>query len=352
MATEPLLNFEELLAPLPGDNPAGETVSFDVRTKLEEARKEVDPNEYAADDPRRPSEPKYADWPGIVRLTTETLTRSSKDLLTAARLTEGLTKLHGFAGLADGLHLLRRLIEECWERIYPSIEDGDLEVRAGPFNWLGESDRGARFPPALRTLPLVIGSEGGYTWLDWRQAQEGKSKKGVTREAFDKAVQSTTREQAQEVVEVIARATAELHALSTLLTERLAAVAPGMSDLRTALAECSTLAEQIRKMKGPAPTEEAPAENGQAGPEEGGGGASSGRGMATRADIYQRLSEAANMLERMEPHSPIPYLVRKAIELGALPFPQLMKALIREEHAHVLVEMNRELGIKEELPPG
>jgi hypothetical protein len=34
----------------------------------------------------------------------------------------------------------------------------------------------------------------------------------------------------------------------------------------------------------------------------------------------------------------------RAVELGALPFPQLMQALIRD--ASVLSEMNRELGIK------
>jgi hypothetical protein len=31
-----------------------------------------------------------------------------------------------------------------------------------------------------------------------------------------------------------------------------------------------------------------------------------------------------------------------------MPFPQLMKALIREDYAPAIVEMNRELGIKEE----
>jgi type VI secretion system protein ImpA len=51
------------------------------------------------------------------------------------------------------------------------------------------------------------------------------------------------------------------------------------------------------------------------------------------------------MLQRLEPHSPIPYLINRAVELGALPFPDLMIALIRD--AEVLAGMNRELGIKE-----
>jgi type VI secretion system protein ImpA len=47
----------------------------------------------------------------------------------------------------------------------------------------------------------------------------------------------------------------------------------------------------------------------------------------------------------MEPHSPIPYLIRRAVDLGAMPFPLLMKALISD--AKALDEMNRGLGIKE-----
>ncbi len=50
------------------------------------------------------------------------------------------------------------------------------------------------------------------------------------------------------------------------------------------------------------------------------------------------------MLQRLEPHSPIPYLINRAVELGALSFPDLMRQLIRD--SDVLMTMNRELGIK------
>jgi type VI secretion system protein ImpA len=66
--------------------------------------------------------------------------------------------------------------------------------------------------------------------------------------------------------------------------------------------------------------------------------------MATRADIYARIGEAADLLEKIEPHSPVPFLLRKAVEFGAMSFPDLMKALIL--NPDILNEMNRELGIK------
>jgi type VI secretion system protein ImpA len=118
-----------------------------------------------------------------------------------------------------------------------------------------------------------------------------------------------------------------------------------MTDLRSAVGECFSLAKQILDKKGPEPTEEEAGESAAGVSAEGGGSASTGRAMLSRADVYRRLGEAADLLERLEPHSPIPYLIRKAVELGAMPFPLLMRALVRDDS--VLSQMNRELGIKE-----
>ena len=204
MATEPLIAFDELLQPIPGDDPAGESVPFTVRAEMEEARKEIDPDDFDPKDALRPTEAKKADWRAIMRTATKTLTTSSKDLLVAARLTEAMTKRNGFAGLADGLVLQRRSLEECWDRLHPTIEDGDLEVRAGPFNWLGDDGRGARFPYSLRTLPLFTYEDQRFSYRDWRQAQEGKGK--ATRENVEKAIHAADRAYCQTLVEDITRA--------------------------------------------------------------------------------------------------------------------------------------------------
>lgn len=344
MAPERLIDPVALLEAIPGDNPAGEPVPFQVRDELEQARKEIDPNDFDSNDPARPAEPKWADWAGIVRQATRTLREQSKDLLVAARLTEALTKEQGFAGLADGLALLRGMIEQCWDRLLPDIEDGDLEVRAGPFNWLGESDRGARFPPTVRAVPLLHHDGEAFGWREWNQMREGRG--GVTKERFEQAVMAAAREECQEAADNLSRCADELGGLLRALNERLGPVSPSLTDLRAALSDCQTLAKQILERKGPAAAPEAaaaePSANGEAEAT-----APASRGALTRDDVYRRLAEAADLLERLEPHSPIPYLVRRAVELGAMPFPQLMRALIRDDG--VLTDMNRELGIKE--PP-
>lgn len=347
MSSPRLLDVDALLAPIPGDNAAGESVPFALREKLEDARKEIDPEAFDADDPTRPTEAKHADWAAIVRLAQEALARTSKDLLVAARLTEALTKEAGFAGLRDGLHLMRRMIEECWDRILPSIADGDLEVRAGPFNWLDDPERGARFPLSVRGAPLLNGDNGSYGWLDWKQMQDGRG--SVSRDDFDKAVAAASREHCETVADDADECATELAALTEALHARLGEEAPGLSALRQAVDDCRGLARMLVQRKAPAaPAEESIAE--EEAPAEGAAEGRPARAALTRDDVYRRLAEAADLLERMEPHSPIPYLVRRAVELGAMPFPQLMRALIRDDA--VLQEMHRELGIKSENPEG
>jgi len=94
--------------------------------------------------------------------------------------------------------------------------------------------------------------------------------------------------------------------------------------------------------------DEAPAEEQSAATEESSGGQTvvvrQAPRAVTRDDLYKQLNDAALALQRMEPHSPVPYIVQRAVALGALPFPQLMLELIRDPGA--ITEMNRELGIK------
>ncbi|MFL5246131.1 MAG: type VI secretion system protein TssA [Gemmataceae bacterium] len=336
-----LLDFETLLKPLPGDNPAGSAVPFDVKHKLEEFRKEENPSDYRADDPTRPQVWKKADWAGIVKLSLETLTNSSKDLLIAARLTEGLTREAGYPGFRDGLTLLRRLIEQCWDRIYPTIEDGDLEVRGGPFNWLDDAELGARFPSTLRTVPLLAVDGKTFSFLDWRQSQDGKG--SVTREEFEKAIEAISLEQCETIGEAISQCRQELTKLRQLLAAKMGPVAPGLTSLGQVVDETHTLMQQILLRKRPVAETQSNNTAGKAAP------GSAPKPAATRTEAYRLLGQAASLLRELEPHSPIPYLIQRAVELGSLPFPELIKELVRDQK--ILSELNRELGIKEAPAP-
>jgi len=355
MASPPTLEIPPLLEPIPGDNPAGEKyLPQNIKDKLDEDRREVEPEEGV------PEEPKKADWRGVVRTATETLTNVSKDLLVAARLTEALVKLHGFAGLRDGLHLMREMVEQCWDRMYPALsepEEGeseaeaeerrrdDLDRRAGPFNWLDEPDRGALFPNTIRMVPLFFGKEGTYSWLDWRQSAEGK---GVPQDVIEQAVQATPYEKVKTAFADLDEARDELIQLSQVLESRLESSAPAFTGMRQAISECYDLLREIVERKRPGEGGEEhitgePTAGGAAGAPSGDGAPRAAR---TREEAYRQLSQAAALLQQLEPHSPIPYLIQRAVELGALPFPQLIRHLVR--NPDILSEIRREYGLKEE----
>src|SRR5207245_6811531 len=131
---------------------------------------------------------------------------------------------------------------------------------------------------------------------------------------------------------------------TALLNQKMGAgVAPGLTSVRQVVGECRTLVQQILQQK--RPSADGAVEEG--GSEAAGGGRS--RAVGSRAEAYRQLANAAAVLRQLEPHSPIPYLVERAVELGNLPFPQLIWALIRD--ADVLAELSRECGLQQSQEP-
>jgi predicted component of type VI protein secretion system len=63
----------------------------------------------------------------------------------------------------------------------------------------------------------------------------------------------------------------------------------------------------------------------------------------TREDLLTRLADASALLLQMEPHSPIAYMIQRAVKLARLPFPDLMKVLVREPS--VLSQLDRDLDL-------
>jgi type VI secretion system protein ImpA len=342
MASPTVLDVDSLVAPIKGKEPAGAPLPYDVRLKLEELRKEINPADYDEDDARRPKSYRPPDWDGIVKLAKETLSGKSKDLLAAARLVEALVIRERFAGLRDGLTLLHRLASECWDRVHPMLVDGEtVEAREGPFKWLNQVGHGALFPRTLRVTPLYVVEGKGFSFEDW-QSKERKA-------TFDAAASAVKLETAQDLVEDLKAAKEKLNALSDVLNDKMGEFAPDLvssennEHIGAAINDCLKVANQVlQKKTGTTPT-------GDDGSGSAGGGETVALNLSSRADAYRMLNEAADLLQRLEPHSPIPYLVKRAVYLGELKFPELMKALLRENAA--LDELYRLVGVEPPPPP-
>ena len=335
------LELDRLLAPIAGANPAGVSLPFGVKDQLDQMRKEIDPASFDANDPLRPTEFRKADWAGIVKLASKTLVETSKDLQVGARLVEALTRTNGFQGLGDGFELLEGMIDQAWDRLVPVIDDpSDLDIRAAPFEWLDDPDRGARFPSTVGTLTLLDATkdvpEMGF--LDWKQSQTAQGAANTGK--FDQLLAAANTEVILSRRELAARARDTIVRIEAKLTEKLKDLAPSMIHLRSTIEGILGLLDQIISRKSP---QAAPAAGGATAGAVPAASTGGGGGAATRDQAYQMMSQAADILSSIEPHSPVPYLVRRAVEMGRLPFPEMIQAIVREQS--VIEGMFRELGI-------
>jgi type VI secretion system protein VasJ len=87
------------------------------------------------------------DWNAAVNAAATLLQQKSKDLLVAAYLCVGLYERDGGPGLAAGLTVVRDLLSQFWDTLYPEVSR--LRARGSAIEWLGErgAQRVRRKPP-------------------------------------------------------------------------------------------------------------------------------------------------------------------------------------------------------------
>jgi type VI secretion system protein ImpA len=379
MPSPPILDLETLLTPIEGDNPSGESLRYaGTYDAIQEARRsddELDRGEWVR-------EVKTADWQGVVDLATEALATRSKDLQIAVWLIEGLVKRHGFAGLRDGLRLLWELQARFWDSLHPQMEEEeDIEFRTAPLEWLND-----KLPPSIVQIPVTQGLGGEtYSWLRWEESRmvdnlgrrdeeamqaaiaEGK----ITGEQFDKAMETTPLEYYRALFEDLNQVGEEYDQLDKVVDDKYGRAGPSLMGVKKVVEECRTLIEDILKKRGglepDQPTLVTPAEP-ETGPEAKaatGQASESTPGQAAprpvtaaalplepqdRADALRRLAAVAEYFRRTEPHSPVAYLVQRAVRWGGMPLEDWLQYVIHD--ATVLDSVRETLGLNDTVNSG
>lgn len=256
MPSPPILDIAALLASIPGENPSGRSLAYEPEyDKIREARRSED-DSLAQGEWKRGL--KSADWDLVIALCADCLTNKSKDLQLAAWLTEGLLRTHGFAGLRDGLELLKELQENFWETYFPEIDDGDLESRHGPFLFLNDQVKGLPF--LIRGQPLTHGfDDQKFGYFDYLQSRETDNliKKDpenerkilatgrFTAKTFDDAVAQTPKIFYANLVADLKAAQAAFQAFDHDTDERFGRDAPSLLEIGKSIAEVLRLVEPI-----------------------------------------------------------------------------------------------------------
>lgn len=363
VAPPPVVDLTALLAPIPGDNPAGENLQYaGVYDEIREARR--------ADDTLTKGdwehEPKVAEWPRVVDLSTSALASKTKDLQIASWLIEAIVQLHGFVGLRDGLKLMRGLHEQFWDRLYPEIDEGNLDGRA---NAMSAMDTRLEIP--IKSAPLTRSGSGfDCSYMQWEDSTkfdipenlenldseaferftamkaEAEAANKITSEAWRKAKDSTRRVFYEETFALLNDCWTEFQALDKVMDEKYAQQTPGLGNLKKTLDSVRTLVEKLVKEKRILEPDPVLDGEGAVGSEDGEG--RPGGPLRGRAEALRQLAEVAQYFQRTEPHSPVAYLVQRAVKWGHMPLELWLEEVIKD--GAVLGHVKETLGIGEADP--
>jgi len=357
------IDLAELLAPISSDHPCGEDMSFDnVFDQVREARRADDPNLRQGE---WQTELKTADWRLVIRQASEVLAQQSKDLQMAVWLGEALIAMEGLAGADQAFQLLHGLLDQYWEGLYPELDGDDAEERAAKLAWFniyaGE---------ALRSMPLTAGANpmNLLVWQDSREVdnlarqnqeawQAALDEGRITGEAFDKAMLESGSDVVARMLEQADAALASFDAFKQLADERLGRDAPSLATVEDALKRIRQLVGKVAEAKGMGGSVEAVADGDEsaaaadtpAAAAAGSAGAAlnlSANSAASKEAALRTLTEIAGFFRRTEPHSPVAFMLDKAIAWANTPLDAWLTEVVRD--SSVLASIRDRVGLDNE----
>lgn len=314
----------KLLKPIAGDSPSGQDLRYDTRVDaLKEARRED------LDLPGVTNR-KLADWPAVVNSCTALLADETKDLQLAVWLTEALMMKNGFGGLTTGLEATRGMLEQFWDTMYPELEDGDLELRIGPLEWVG-----SRLTVGSQSVPL---GTSGVSYLNVIMSREvpteevaehdsGKRERRAdavaqgraTPESVETALDTLGKVPLRAIIADIDEAIAAVTALDKQSDERFGRDAPSYLSLRSSLEETRRyLNGMVTRRLETDPDPEIPIEELAAESADGGDDAVLTVEPTSKNDAARRIAVVARWLRQQDQTNPAPYSMLRGFRWGEL----------------------------------
>ena len=272
---------DELLQPISDHQPCGEDLRYDSLFKqIVDARRSDD--QLATGAWEKVEGRKVADWKEVADLSLGALKTRTKDLRFCCFATEAAIHLDGFAGAKDCFRLTKEYLYRFWDLgLFPTIEDGDLDYRAGALTWMND-----RMPDLIRQIPITARKDGGdnYSYARYVQAVEIgtesaiaqlsagererveslRRQKWITLDAFDSSLQATKYPEFEAIYQSFTESVEQLSALEKVVDDRFTQSAPSFSKAKEAFEEIRTLlapvAMKYAQTKPPA-TAETPRQN-------------------------------------------------------------------------------------------
>lgn len=346
MGTPGILDLDLLLKPISENSPCGEDIRKSNNTfyyKIKNARSSARIVERQNPDNLQKT---FNLWNIVFEGSIEALSVYSKDLEITAWLIEALVRKHEIAGFRDGFCLVNGLLISFWESLYPKLETVESD-RLFAFTGLnGEERAGALIAPLYRVHITQGKTLGPFALWNYIQAielekitdlqkREDKIKGGaITILELENAAKETPKDFFLQLSEDIQDALKEFKCFENLLDEKCKENAPPTSMIRTTLEKAQEGVNFLYKDL----LDQAAGENNDIGGFVASEGAAlpetfEGSHLLSREAAFKSLLEIARFFKRTEPHSPLPYILERAVRWGQLSLPDLLSELVDDESA-------------------
>lgn len=307
-------------------------------------------------------------WETVIDLGTAILTGVGKDLEVAARMTEALARLHGMAGIRDGLRLSANLAEQFWDHLFPALDPVEgPEERVSLLSGLNGANKPGVLVERINFQRVTEGTteRDYYLWeysiaadthrISDEQAREDRCRQlGYSLDDILKAANSTSGEYFLNLKQEIEAAEAALQDFDQIFDKHCGQLSPPTSQIRGALEKARAAIQRLGQQKMGAllsnhevtqqpvtpsiakassnssvETTLLASTNGDAFP-------LSKAALNSRQDAIDAMEMVAKYFRATEPHSPISYSLDKLVKWANLPLDKLILEWIPDSSARDL----------------
>ena len=363
-------NIDTLIAPIEGSrHGVGEDLIFDPRIDaIVAARQEDDP---LLAQGNWVTELKVADWDFVKNQCADLLSHTSKDMKLALWYVDALSHTDHLAGISQGLSLLQTLNDEYWLTMYPPLdgEEDSMDIRAGLLSWFVKA-----LSDDIKQLSLSDTKTEKYNYNYYltardhdkqrQQNPDSETSNQLTLSDYNHAIKTSSETWQQALMSNLSKVTEQWKALTDQLNDLMGMDAPVFAPVTDLLV---ALTQHLRPLipeysdTSSVSAQESVADTmdsiGESAMSDSSGQAASTKNISStsfnpsnrdhqsnRQQALKLLGQIQDYFATNEPHSPVTFLLGRAIDWADMPLDQWLTHIIKnEDQLAILSDM---IGIK------
>lgn len=352
-------NIDTLIAPIDGSHHGvGEDLIFDPRIDaIVAARQEDDP---LLAQGNWVTELKVADWDFVKNQCAELLSHTSKDMKLALWYVDALSHTDHLAGISQGLSLLQTLNDDYWLTMYPPLdgEEESMDIRAGLLSWFVKA-----LTNDIKQLSLADTKVESYNYNYYltardhdkqrQQNPDSETSNQLTLSDYNHAIKNSSKAWQKALMSNLNKVTEQWQALTDQLNDLMGMDAPvfaPVTDLLMALKqhlhpllpEYADTTNSISQ-EGIADTVDSTGDH-ESTKSNGNKSLASTKNVtltdfnpsnrdhqSNRRQALKLLAQIQEYFATNEPHSPVTFLLGRAIDWADMPLDQWLAHIIKNE---------------------